>query len=49
MLPAFGDPTCKFSSGGREDKDVRMLGGGRPFTLELLNPKTTLAAAGEAG
>ena len=29
----------KFVPGGREDIDVRMLGTGRPFVLELLNPK----------
>lgn len=28
----------KFCSSGREDVDVRMLGNGRPFLLELLNP-----------
>lgn len=29
----------KFHSGGREDIDVRMVGNGRPFVLEMLNPK----------
>lgn len=29
----------RFSSSGREDVDVRMLGSGRPFLLELVNPK----------
>ena len=29
----------KFHSGGREDIDVRMLGNGRPFVVELINPK----------
>ena len=29
----------KFSSSGREDADVRMLGTGRPFVIELLDPK----------
>ncbi|KAG8192038.1 hypothetical protein JTE90_025304 [Oedothorax gibbosus] len=28
-----------FSSSGREDVDVKMLGNGRPFVLELLNPR----------
>ena len=28
-----------FSSAGREDIDVRMLGNGRPFLLEIHNPK----------
>uniref|UniRef100_A0A8D8WQ67 tRNA pseudouridine(55) synthase n=1 Tax=Cacopsylla melanoneura TaxID=428564 RepID=A0A8D8WQ67_9HEMI len=30
-----------FSSSGREDVDVRMLGNGRPFSIELINPKRT--------
>jgi len=29
---------AKFSSSGREDVDVRMLGRGRPFMLEILDP-----------
>lgn len=29
----------KFHSGGREDIDVRMLGNGRPFLIELINPE----------
>ena len=29
----------KFHGGGREDIDVRMLGDGRPFIIELRNPK----------
>lgn len=29
----------KFHGAGREDVDVRMLGGGRPFVMEVLNPK----------
>lgn len=28
----------KFSASGREDVDVQMLGNGRPFVLELINP-----------
>lgn len=27
------------SAGGREDRDVRMLGQGRPFMVEIINPK----------
>lgn len=30
-----------FCAGGREDVDVRMLGGGRPFFVEVTNPKIT--------
>jgi hypothetical protein len=35
----FGCSEYKFHSAGREDIDVRMLGKGRPFMLELLNAK----------
>lgn len=31
--------TVTFTAGGREDVDVRMLGGGRPFVAEVLNSK----------
>ena len=36
----FGTRKSKFHGAGREDVDVRMLGGGRPFVLELIGPKT---------
>ena len=29
----------KFTSSGREDVDVRMLGDGRPFVVEILNAR----------
>jgi tRNA U54 and U55 pseudouridine synthase Pus10 len=29
-------------AGGREDRDVRMLGNGRPFIIEIINPKNRL-------
>ena len=29
---------CRFSSSGREDVDVKTLGNGRPFLVELMNP-----------
>src|SRR5262245_47816825 len=32
----------KFNGAGREDIDVRMLGTGRPFILEMENPKTPM-------
>lgn len=35
----FKSTEQKFSSSGREDVDVLMLGNGRPFVLELINPK----------
>ena len=31
----------KFSASGREDVDVQMLGNGRPFVLELVNPSVS--------
>lgn len=34
----FGYSRYKFHSAGREDVDVRMLGEGRPFVLELISP-----------
>ena len=36
---AFGTRKNKFHGAGREDVDVRMLGNGRPFVLELIAPK----------
>ena len=38
--------TCggvKFHSAGREDMDVRMLGSGRPFVLEIVDAKVALS------
>ncbi len=37
-LLLFGASGAKFHGAGREDKDVRMLGSGRKFVLELLEP-----------
>lgn len=34
--------SSNFSSSGREDVDVRMLGDGRPFLFELINPRQTM-------
>jgi len=45
---AFGTRRHKFHGAGREDVDVRMLGEGRPFIMELVGPKAhdvDLAAA----
>jgi tRNA pseudouridine synthase 10 len=45
---AFQTRKNKFHGAGREDIDVRMLGEGRPFVMELIDPKRTdvdLAAA----
>ena len=39
VAKAFGTRKHKFHGAGREDVDVRMLGRGRPFVLELIGPK----------
>ena len=39
VLAHFGSSRAKLISGGREDIDVRMLGNGRPFVLEIIEPK----------
>ena len=35
----FKSDEFKFHTGGREDIDVRMLGSGRPFVVELMSPR----------
>ena len=47
-LDAFGAAATRFHAAGREDVDVRMLGGGRPFVLELLEAKAAEQAVAEA-
>jgi len=37
--------SIKFQSSGREDADVRMLGNGRPFSVEITDPKTTVISS----
>ena len=39
VIKKYQAEDLKFSAGGREDRDVRMLGSGRPFMLEILRPK----------
>ena len=39
---AFAADECRFSASGREDIDVRMLGNGRPFCVELVNARKAL-------
>ncbi|MFH1391272.1 MAG: tRNA pseudouridine(54/55) synthase Pus10 [Candidatus Diapherotrites archaeon] len=39
VLPEFKSSESKFHGCGREDKDVLMLGKGRPFVIELVEPK----------
>ncbi|KAJ1977166.1 hypothetical protein H4R35_002410 [Dimargaris xerosporica] len=41
----FKADEVKFVASGRKDMDVRMLGNGRPFYLELLNPKQAAVTA----
>ncbi|XP_055978872.1 tRNA pseudouridine synthase Pus10 [Sorex fumeus] len=38
LLTVFKAESFNFSSSGREDVDVRTLGNGRPFAIELMNP-----------
>ncbi|XP_029793288.1 putative tRNA pseudouridine synthase Pus10 isoform X2 [Suricata suricatta] len=38
LLAVFKAKSFNFSSSGREDVDVRTLGNGRPFAIELVNP-----------
>ena len=37
----LGATEVRFLASGREDVDVRMLGSGRPFAFECVNPKKT--------
>lgn len=46
-LSPYEVPDFRFSSSGREDIDVRMLGEGRPFVLEIVNPRRTQFSAME--
>ncbi len=39
MIKAFKALKAKFHGAGREDIDVRVLGSGRPFVVELIEPK----------
>ncbi|XP_058808036.1 tRNA pseudouridine synthase Pus10 [Phymastichus coffea] len=41
IIESTQSDSSKFLSSGREDVDVRMLGTGRPFAVELVNPKVT--------
>ena len=45
ILPAFSATFARFSSSGREDLDVRMLGEGRPFVLEMQGVRRVLEEA----
>jgi len=39
LINVFEASDAILHAGGREDRDVRMLGCGRPFIIELVNPK----------
>jgi tRNA U54 and U55 pseudouridine synthase Pus10 len=39
LIEIFKCQDCVMSAGGREDRDVRMLGSGRPFIIDIVNPK----------
>lgn len=39
--------SIKLQSSGREDADVRMLGNGRPFAIEITDPKVTLISTSQ--
>lgn len=41
FLISISENNLKFSSSGREDCDVRCLGKGRPFYIEVLDPVKT--------
>ena len=48
LQPLFGASSATLHACGREDVDVRMLGNGRPFVMELKNPKKRSASMPEA-
>ncbi len=39
FMPAFSAQGCTLHASGREDVDVRALGNGRPFVLEIASPR----------
>uniref|UniRef100_A0A915PLF3 DNA topoisomerase n=1 Tax=Setaria digitata TaxID=48799 RepID=A0A915PLF3_9BILA len=43
FIKETGCDVARFVASGREDIDVRMLGSGRPFVLQLINPKRILS------
>ncbi|CAN1127521.1 tRNA pseudouridine synthase Pus10 [Linum perenne] len=45
ILPACQGDSYKFHAAGREDIDVRMLGSGRPFLVEIQNARKILSDA----
>ncbi|NXQ78137.1 PUS10 synthase, partial [Quiscalus mexicanus] len=47
LMAEFKADSFNFSSSGREDVDVRTLGNGRPFAMELVNPRRIRFSAEE--
>ncbi|KAF7252805.1 putative tRNA pseudouridine synthase Pus10 [Varanus komodoensis] len=47
LMTVFKADSFNFSSSGREDVDVRTLGNGRPFAVELLNPRKVHVTAAD--
>ncbi|VVC01943.1 tRNA pseudouridine synthase Pus10 [uncultured archaeon] len=47
VLPLFEASGCVLHASGREDVDVRMLGNGRPFVMEIMSPKRRNVDASE--
>ncbi len=47
VLPRYRAKMGKFHGAGREDVDVRMLGGGRPFVFEVVQPRNFDVDLGE--
>eukprot|EP00347_Sterkiella_histriomuscorum_P020730 403336698 len=43
LMDVFGSKTVYLHAAGREDIDVRMLGIGRPFVCEFINPKFSIS------
>ena len=44
LLQVIPATETKFSASGREDVDVRMLGSGRPFLIEIINPRKVVVS-----
>lgn len=47
LLRVIPATETKFSASGREDVDVRMLGTGRPFLIEIINPRKVVVSETE--
>ena len=44
LLRVIRATEMRFSASGREDVDVRMLGSGRPFLIEMINPRKVVVS-----